>query len=142
MKLVFWFLCAIIAPLLIGGSLASVSAQTSSPTPDPFTVQLTSSPVGFNSTTSDISANGRFVVFTSNGDVATQNKNNADGNREIYRRLRTAPHLSDHKHEARPESGAKPESDADAESYAQPDRIAEPNTHSRPNARRFADRED
>ena len=84
MKLVFWFLCAIIAPLLIGGSLASVSAQTSSPTPDPFTVQLTSSPLGFNSTTSDISANGRFVVFTSNGDVATQNKNNADGNREIF----------------------------------------------------------
>ena len=84
MKQVFWFLCAIIAPLLIGGSLASVSAQTSSPTPDPFAVQLTSSPIGFSSNMSDISANGRFVVFTSNGDVATQNKNNADGNREIF----------------------------------------------------------
>lgn len=33
---------------------------------------------------SDMSANGRFVVFTSNGDVATQNKNNADGNQEIF----------------------------------------------------------
>jgi len=36
---------------------------------------------------SDISANGRFVVFTSNGDVATEKtdtRNNADGNREIF----------------------------------------------------------
>jgi len=32
----------------------------------------------------DISANGRFAVFTSNGDVATQDRNNADGNREIF----------------------------------------------------------
>jgi hypothetical protein len=81
----FWFLCAIIVAALIGGSLASVSAQTTSPTPDPFTVQLTSSPSSlFSTLTSDISADGRFVVFTSNGDVATVNKNNADGNREIF----------------------------------------------------------
>ena len=85
MKQGFWFLCAIIVVALSGGSLASVSAQTSSPTPDPFTVQLTSTPTtAFNSLTSDISANGRFVVFTSNGNVATQNKRNADGNREIF----------------------------------------------------------
>ncbi len=85
MKQGFWFLCAIIVAALIGGSLASVSAQTSSPTPDPFAVQLTSSPTAaFSSLTSDISADGRFVVFTSNGDVATVNKNNADGNREIF----------------------------------------------------------
>ena len=85
MKQGFWFLCAIIVVALSGGSLASVSAQTSSPTPDPFTVQLTSTPnTSFNSLTSDISANGRFVVFTSNGNVATQNKRNADGNREIF----------------------------------------------------------
>ena len=88
MKQVFWFLCGIIMPVLIGGSLAPVSAQTSSPTPDPFTVQLTSTPTtAFNSIASDISANGRFVVFTSNGDVATEKtatRNNADGNREIF----------------------------------------------------------
>jgi len=87
-KHAFWFLCAIIMPVVIGGSLASVSAQTSSPTPDPFTVQLTSTPTAlFNSIASDISANGRFVVFTSNGDVATEKsatRNNADGNREIF----------------------------------------------------------
>lgn len=85
MKQGFWFLCAIIVAALIGGSLASVSAQVSSPTPDTFAVQLTSSPVAtFNSLSSDISADGRFVVFTSSGDVATVNKNNADGNREIF----------------------------------------------------------
>ncbi|HKU75350.1 MAG TPA: hypothetical protein VJR02_15675 [Pyrinomonadaceae bacterium] len=85
MKQGFWFLCAIIVAALIGGSLASVSAQVSSPTPDPFAVQLTSSPVStFNTLSSDISADGRFVVFTSSGDIATVNKNNADGNREIF----------------------------------------------------------
>ena len=85
MKQVFWFVCAIIVFALVGGSLASVSAQTASPTPDPFTVQLTSTPNGaFNSIASDITANGRFVVFTSNGDVATVNPRNADGNREIF----------------------------------------------------------
>src|SRR6185437_15401630 len=76
-KQVFWFLCAIIVSAFVGGSLASVSAQTASPTPDPFTVQLTSTPNGaFNSIASDITANGRFVVFTSNGDVATANPRN------------------------------------------------------------------
>ena len=85
MKQGFWFLCAIIVAALIGGSLASVSAQVSTPTPDPFAVQLTSSPVStFTSLSSDISADGRFVVFTSNGNVATVNPNNADGNREIF----------------------------------------------------------
>lgn len=85
MKQGFWFLCAIIVAALVGGSLASVSAQTTSPTPDPFAVQITSSPTGlFDSLTSDVSADGRFVVFTSNGNVATVNPNNADGNREIF----------------------------------------------------------
>lgn len=85
MKQGIWFLCAIVVAALIGGSLASVSAQVSSPTPDPFAVQLTSSPnSAFNTLSSDISADGRFVVFTSNGDVATQNKRNSDGNREIF----------------------------------------------------------
>ena len=87
MKQVFWFLCAIVAPALIGGSLVSVAAQTASPTPDPFTVQITSSGGLFSSVMSDISANGRFVVFTSTGDVSTEktvDRNNADGNREIF----------------------------------------------------------
>ena len=88
MKQVFWFLCAVIVPALIGGSLVSVAAQTSSPTPDPFTVQITNTSAAFNSQMGDISANGRFVVFTSNGDVSTEklrdNRNNADGNREIF----------------------------------------------------------
>ena len=87
MKQVFWFLCASILPALIGGSLASVSAQSTSPTPDPFIVQLTSLPgPTFQTVVSDVSANGRFVVFVSNGDVATQNRNNADGNREYQTR--------------------------------------------------------
>jgi WD40-like Beta Propeller Repeat len=87
-KQVFWFLCACIVPALLGGSLVSVSAQTSSPTPDPFTVQITSTPnAAFNSVLGDTSANGRFVVFVSNGDIATEKsatRNNADGNREIF----------------------------------------------------------
>jgi WD40 repeat protein len=83
----FWFLCAIIVAVLVGGSLVSISAQTSSPTPDPFTAQITNTTAFFDAVASDISANGRFVVFTSNGDVATEKtptRNNADGNREIF----------------------------------------------------------
>src|SRR6266498_2905583 len=67
-------------------------------TPDPFVFQVTSSPAGFYSLVGDISANGRFVVFQSNGDVATEKipsknpdgtlnpnaRNNEDGNREIF----------------------------------------------------------
>ena len=88
MKQVFWFLCAIIVPVLYGGSLGSVVAQTSSPTPDPFVVQITSVPSSaFNLVIGDVSANGRFVVFVSNADIATERnstRNNADGNREIF----------------------------------------------------------
>jgi hypothetical protein len=88
-KQVFWFLCASIVPALIGGSLASVAAQTSSATPDPFVAQITSTPnTAFNSVMGDISADGRFVVFVSNGDLSTEKKrdgrDNADGNREIF----------------------------------------------------------
>jgi len=83
----FW-LCAIMVAVLVGGLRGSVSAQTSSPTPDPFTAQITSSPALFDSVTNDISANGRFVVITSNGDISTEKlkdgRNNADGNREIF----------------------------------------------------------
>ena len=88
MKQVFWLLCASLLFVLIGGAHASVSAQTPSATPDAFPVQITSNPsAAFNTTMGDISANGRFVVFVSNGDVATEKtptRNNADGNREIF----------------------------------------------------------
>src|ERR1044072_1011395 len=85
----FWLLCASIVSLVLGGSLASVSAQTSSPTPDPFVVQLTSTPnTAFTTSIGDMTANGRFVVFVSNGDLSTEKlidgRNNADGNREIF----------------------------------------------------------
>ncbi|MDQ1640011.1 MAG: hypothetical protein QOF62_3350 [Pyrinomonadaceae bacterium] len=89
MKQVFGSCCALALLLLVCGALSPASAQSGSPTPDPFVTQLTSSPAGnvfnpFGSFAGDISANGRFVVFESNGDVATQNRNNADGNREIF----------------------------------------------------------
>src|SRR5215208_6214760 len=87
-KQVFWFLCASIVSVLIGGSLAAVAAQVSSPTPDPFIAQLTSTlNPAFTTFMGDMTANGRFVVFVSNGDVATEkneSRNNADGNREIF----------------------------------------------------------
>ena len=84
-KQAFWFLCALIVFGFTTGALHSVKGQVVSPTPDPFTIQLTSTPNGaFGSFASDMSANGRFVVFTSNGNVATENPNNADGNREIF----------------------------------------------------------
>ena len=84
MKQVFWFLCAIIVSALTAGAVA---AQTPSATPDPFIAQLTSTPNGaFNSVLGDFSANGRFAVFVSNGDLASDKsvRNNADGNREIF----------------------------------------------------------
>lgn len=88
MKQAFRFLCALIVSLFGCGALHSIAAQTSSPTPDPFVVQLTSSPnSAFSTFVGDMTANGRFVVFTSNGDVATEktpSRNNADGNREIF----------------------------------------------------------
>src|SRR5882762_11207127 len=70
--------------MLVFGAFSYAQGQIASPTPDRFVTQLTSSPVGFNSFAGDVTANGRFVVFESNGDVATQNRNNADGNREIF----------------------------------------------------------
>ncbi|HEX7296947.1 MAG TPA: hypothetical protein VF251_14430 [Pyrinomonadaceae bacterium] len=87
MKQAFRFLCAIILAALGSGVLSSVEAQVSSPTPDPFTAQLTTAPLGFKAVAEDMSANGRFVVFVSNGDVATvknATRNNADGNTEIF----------------------------------------------------------
>ena len=81
--------CAIVALMLVFGAFSYTYGQTSSSTPDPFVTQLTSSPAGgvgapFLSSATDVSLNGRFVVFESNGNVATENPNNADGNREIF----------------------------------------------------------
>ena len=89
MKQVFGSCCVLALLLLVSGAFVQVSAQSASATPDPFAAQITSSSSGdalnpFASFASDISANGRFVVFESNGNVATQNRNNADGNREIF----------------------------------------------------------
>jgi len=88
-KQVLSYQCAIAALMLVFGSFSYTNGQAPSATPDPFVTQLTSSPAGvlglpFLSPATDISANGRFVVFESNGNVATQNANNADGNREIF----------------------------------------------------------
>jgi hypothetical protein len=78
--------CAIAALMLVFGAFSYTLGQTPSATPDPFVTQLTSSPAGgpgfpFLSPATDISGSGRFVVFESNGNVATENPNNADGNR-------------------------------------------------------------
>jgi uncharacterized protein (TIGR03437 family) len=88
-KQVFGSCCALALLMLVLGAFSFVSAQSASATPDPFVAQITSSPSGnalnpFASFASDITANGRFVVFESNGNVATVNPNNADGNREIF----------------------------------------------------------
>ena len=81
--------CAIAALVLVFGAVSYGYGQTPSSTPDPFITQLTSSSAGaigapFLSSATDISFNGRFVVFESNGNVATDNPDNADGNREIF----------------------------------------------------------
>ena len=92
MKQAFRSLCATSALMLIAGALSFVQAQTPTATPDSFVTQVTSSTAGavnnpFGSFAGDISANGRFVVIESNGDIATEKtagRNNADGNREIF----------------------------------------------------------
>ena len=81
--------CAIVALVLVFGAFSYTYGQTPSSTPDPFVTQLTSTTAGsvgapFLSSATDVSANGRFVVFESNGNVATDNPNNADGNREVF----------------------------------------------------------
>jgi len=84
--------------VLVFGAFSYALGQAPSATPNPFVVQLTSSPAGFQSFSGDLSLNGRFVVFDSTGDVATEKvpsknpdgtlnpsaRNNEDGNREIF----------------------------------------------------------
>ena len=75
LRLLFAFLCAAAACMLVAVALRSApggvtSAQsTASSTPDPFLGQVTHT--ARDSFASDISANGRFVVFESNADAAT-----------------------------------------------------------------------
>ncbi|HEV2862744.1 MAG TPA: hypothetical protein VGX48_17140 [Pyrinomonadaceae bacterium] len=101
--------------LIISGASSAARAQTLSPTPDRFIIQVTTttipdpgpaatpSPTPTPTTTpsptptpgrvvrssyaSDMSADGRFVVIESEGDIATDRtpeRNNADGNQEIF----------------------------------------------------------
>ncbi|HLM03066.1 MAG TPA: hypothetical protein VK400_18590 [Pyrinomonadaceae bacterium] len=74
MKFRFFLFFAI---LFLLGNLTTVSAQV-----DSVIGQVTSSTA--ESFVGGISGDGRFVVFESNGDVATENPRNADGNREVF----------------------------------------------------------
>ena len=71
MKQAFCSLCAMVVLALACGGFSASWAQTPSATPEPFLIQLSSSPSGFRTTANDITANGRLVVFESNGDLAT-----------------------------------------------------------------------
>ncbi len=87
MKQVLKFQCAIATLVFAFSAFSSVFGQAPSATPNPFVVQLTSSPAGFQSFAGDMSLNGRFVVLESNGDISTEKsaaRNNADGNRELF----------------------------------------------------------
>jgi uncharacterized protein (TIGR03437 family) len=83
-RLVIAFLCAAAACMLVASALTTAQAPAN-PTPDPFVSQITRS--NSDSFAGDISANGRFVVIESAGDIATEKtatRNNQDGNREIF----------------------------------------------------------
>ena len=67
LRLLFAILCAAAACMLVAGALSS--AQTTASTPDAFVAQVTGTTR--NSYATDISANGRFVVFESEADAAT-----------------------------------------------------------------------
>src|ERR1044071_5116573 len=94
-RLIFAFVCAAAACMLITGALSSAQS-TSSSTPDAFLAQVTKA--SRDSFATDISANGRFVVFEATADAATEKiptfnsngttnpnaHNNEDGNSEIF----------------------------------------------------------
>jgi hypothetical protein len=84
-------LSCIIVSLVTFGVCAVVLAQSTSPTPDPFVAQISSSCE--DAFAGNMSGNGRFIVIESMGDIATlkpgetqatKSPNNADGNREIF----------------------------------------------------------
>jgi uncharacterized protein (TIGR03437 family) len=82
--------------MMVVGALSSSAQSPANSTPDPFVTQVTNSTR--DSFAGDMSANGRFVVIESNGDIATEKvptlnpngtinpnaRNNEDGNREIF----------------------------------------------------------
>ena len=74
MKFYFIFILAIVT---IFGSFLNASAQV-----DSVIGQITSAPV--ESFAGGISGDGRFVVFESTGNLATENPRNTDGNREVF----------------------------------------------------------
>lgn len=89
-RLIFAFLCAAAACMLMAGALGSAQS-TSSSTPDAFLAQVTRATR--DSFATDISANGRFVVFEATADSATlkpgetastKSPTNTDGNTEIF----------------------------------------------------------
>ncbi|HEV8139733.1 MAG TPA: hypothetical protein VGP81_08175, partial [Pyrinomonadaceae bacterium] len=89
-RLIFAFLCAAAACMLVSGALSSAQS-TSSSTPDAFLAQVTRA-TG-NAFATDMSSNGRFVVFESTADAATlkpsqtattKSPTNTDGNTEIF----------------------------------------------------------
>lgn len=67
--------------LLVALCLAAVPARAQ--TAETFVAQITSVP-NANVFVADISGDGRFVVMESNGNFATENPRNADGNYEIF----------------------------------------------------------
>jgi uncharacterized protein (TIGR03437 family) len=88
----FRLLSAVVLLFIIFGAANLSHAQTATPTPTPppgvdtFITQLTTSTR--QTFVGDISANGRFIVVESTGDISTEKvvdgRNNADGNREIF----------------------------------------------------------
>jgi uncharacterized protein (TIGR03437 family) len=94
-RLVIAFLCAAAACMLVASALTTAQAPANS-TPDSFVSQITHT--NRDSFAGDVSANGRFVVIESNGDIATEKiptfnasgtpnvnpRNNEDGNRELF----------------------------------------------------------
>ncbi|MFN2454460.1 MAG: hypothetical protein ABR577_09590 [Pyrinomonadaceae bacterium] len=79
MKQVFRLSSAASALVFFFGLFTFAGAQTA----DSVITQITSSATR-DSFASDISGDGRYVVIESTGDVATENPQNADGNREIF----------------------------------------------------------
>src|SRR5260370_30406563 len=86
LRFVLAFLCAAAACMPVAGAFSSAQSPATS-TPDPFVAKITHAPAGRDSSAGDTSANGRFVVIESDGDIATEktaSRNNQDGNRHNF----------------------------------------------------------
>jgi len=122
--------------MLVAGALSS--AQTTASTPDAFRAQVTGTTR--DSYATDISANGRFVVFQSEGDAATikpgqtvttKSPANTDGNSEIFCMTTRSASISADQHaqcaESRGQSLAFTESES--KPVSQPITNREPDTN-------------